>query len=278
MARGHERGAVAAVLVAALLALGPATAPAAAGGSDPICPRGQDACVQRLLTTMERNYERLGCHHDAAFALLYWRTTEGIRDALRAGRFSDRPLWKRVTTAFGEYYLDALRAWTRGAQRRAPKAWRIAFRAAQRKRTLTLGDVFLGINAHVNRDLAFVYYRLGVTDHDDHLQVNAVLARVAPTSLAEITAKLDPGLGGQAPSDPALQLDIFAWRELAWTNAQRLAAAPDARARRRIAAGIERHAVEMARRIRAAFPASRAATLSRDAFCRAQARQNAPSY
>jgi hypothetical protein len=256
---GVVLGAVLALAVAGSAAAGPA-------GHGTVCPRQRDACVDRLVASMKRGYERLGCEHNSAFALLYLRTTESIRDAIRAGEFSDRAVWNQTTTAFGRYYLDAFRAWRSGHARRAPMAWRIAFRAATHKRVSTLGDVFLGISAHINRDLAFVYYRLGVKNHDDHLHVNTILARVRPPALAEITARLDPDLGGQGPNDPTLQLDIIAWRELAWTNAQRLAAAPDRAARRAVAADIDRHAVWMARRIKAAFAATDAAR--RDAFCR----------
>jgi hypothetical protein len=107
-----------------------------------------------------------------------------------------------------------------------PEAWRIAFRAAEREQVATLGDLMLGINAHVNHDLAFIYYRLRVHNHADHLFVNTVLARVQPVVYLEIIATLDPRLGTQAPNDAKLSLDIVAWRELAWHNAARLAAAP----------------------------------------------------
>jgi hypothetical protein len=231
------------------------------------CPRQLDACVDRLVVDMQRNLERIGCGHNAAFALLYLRTTESIRDAIRAGEFSDRPFWNQVTTGFGHYYLDALRAWRNGHRRQVPGAWRLAFRAARGKQVSTLGDVMLGINAHINRDLAYIYFRLGVKNHDDHLHVNTVLTRVQPIAYPEIIAKLDPSFAGQAPNDPTLSLDIFAWRELAWTNAARLAAAPDRAALRAVAAEIERHSIRIARRIKAAFPTTAAANRQRDDFC-----------
>jgi Family of unknown function (DUF5995) len=260
----RSRGLFAGVLVgAALLAAG---APSAS--AKPICARQRDACVNRLIAEMQRNVTRLGCDHNAAFALLYERTTEGIRAALRAGAFSDRPFWNQVTTAFGRYYLDAFAAWRHGHPSQAPEAWRIAFRAAERESVSTVGDLFLGINAHVNRDLAFVYARLRVRNHADHLVVNGVLAGVQPVVLPQLAARYDPTVAAQRSSDPSLSLDIFAWRELAWRNARRLRAAASRAARRKVAAGIERHADAVARRIRAAFPATRAATRARDAFCR----------
>jgi hypothetical protein len=239
----------------------------AAGGNGVPCRSQRDACVDRLLVDMRRGVDRLGCGHNAAFALLYWRTTEGIRDALRAGEFSDRPYWNQVTTAFGRYYLDAFTAWRHGQRRRAPAAWRIAFDAARDERVSTLGDLMLGINAHVNRDLAFVYYRLRTRNHRDHLQVNEVLRRVQPVVFPELIAGYDPTLAAQRSADPTLSLDIFAWRELAWRNARRLSHARSTTARRAVAADIERHAITMARRIRAAFPTTPADAAARDSFC-----------
>jgi hypothetical protein len=260
------KGVLITAVLATVLAL-PMQVSAGADGQQRRCPRGADACLDRLVGDMQRNLDRLGCSHDAAFALLYLRTTESIRDAIRAGEFSDRRFWNRVTTAFGRDYLDPLRAWRRGHRRHVPEAWRIAFRAAKRERVVTLGDVMLGINAHVNHDLAFIYYRLGVDNHDDHLHVNDVLARVQQTVLPEIAARLDPTLANQAPTDPTLSLDIVAWRELAWENAARLAAAPTGAARRRVRARIERHATTMAHQIKRAFPGTADANRERDAFC-----------
>ena len=237
--------------------------------SKPFCPQQRDRCMTRLLRRMERNYERLGCDHNSVFSLLYWRTTEGIRDAIWWGEFSDRRFWNQITYAFGMYYLNAFRAWRNGKTSLTPKAWRIAFRAAGNEKVSSAGDIWLGINAHVNRDLALVYYQLGLDNHADHLHVNTVLARAQLVVFPELIATLDPAVANQTPRDPTLSLDVFAWRERAWDNAQRLAAAPNAKARGLIAAKIERNAVAMANRIRAAFPATAEANQARDAFCAA---------
>ena len=129
-----------AMLVALVLCAGAAPAQA-------ICRSQEAACVDRLIADMQQHIDRLGCRHDAPFALLYERTTEGIRAALQSGAFSEPPLWNQVTTAFGRYYLDAAAAWRRGHRSRVPRAWRIAFTAAREERVATLGDVLLGINA-----------------------------------------------------------------------------------------------------------------------------------
>jgi Family of unknown function (DUF5995) len=240
---------------------------AAAASSKPICVSQRDACVDRLVAEMQQGVDRLGCDHGAPFAYLYERTTEGIREALQADAFSDRPLWNQVTTAFGRYYLDAAAAWREGHRSRVPKAWRLALAAARDGRVVTLGDVFLGINAHINRDLAYVYARFGVRRHEDHLVINGVLASVQSSVLPELIARYDPTLAAQRPADPALSLDIFAWRERAWRNAKRLRTAPSRSARQRVAARIERRSSAKARQIRAAFPATADEGAARDAYC-----------
>ena len=52
---------------------------AVAASAQAICRSQEDACVDRLIADMQQHVDRLGCSHDAPFALLYERTTEGIR-------------------------------------------------------------------------------------------------------------------------------------------------------------------------------------------------------
>lgn len=238
-------------------------APPGYGVEQPSCPTGADACVNVVTAEMTRLVEGLGCDHNAAFALLYLRTTEAIRDHIRKGHFLDRQLLNRETTLFARYYLDAFRSWKQGHDSRVPEAWRVAFDAAAAREVHTLGDVFLGINAHVNRDLPFMLYRLGMVRDDealadhyaDHNAVNAVLVAARATSFPSISAKLDDTIFASlyAPLPPALSpltTLVADWRESAWKQARRLADAPDDAAREAVAADIEKDAAEKAEAIR----------------------------
>lgn len=233
-----------------------------------ICPSGAEQCVDTIVDRMEDNYASDGCDHNATFATLYLDTTRQIRDAIRNDEFSDRPFWNQIAQTFGAYYLDSYRAWTKGQDTRVPEAWRIAFDDARTGKTSTLGDIFLGINAHVNRDLAFVYYQTGASSFADHTYVNTVLGRAAQTAYPDIHAHLDDTIYAQLATVPAgLDLDIYAWRDRAWANAERLAAAPDAHARAGVAAEVEANAVARARAIEAAFPATPESDVARDDYC-----------
>jgi hypothetical protein len=181
------------------------------------------------------------------FALLYLRTTEGMGDANLAGEFTDPSFWNtRVIPTFANYYLDAYAAWRRGDLREVDWAWRIAFRADPGRLTCTQ-LIYLGINAHVNNDLAFVIEDLGACyTYPDHRHVDDVLAvRTRPVVYPEIQRDLCPGLSSEVVP-PTADRDIFAWRQLAWDNAQRLLSAPTAKARGTVAREIRQHGQDKA--------------------------------
>ncbi len=88
------------------------------------------------------------------FHATYLRTTRAVRDALRAGRFGDPDWVERWDVAFAEFYLDALRADSAGADAAVPGPWAIAFRTAREQPAApALRHVLLGMNAHINYDL-----------------------------------------------------------------------------------------------------------------------------
>jgi len=182
-----------------------------------------------------------------AFALLYLRTTEGMRDASSAGEFSDPGFWdRRVIPAFADYYLSAYDAWRRSARDEVAPAWRIAFGAPASGLTCTQ-LLYLGVNAHVNNDLSFVIEDLGPRyRYPDHRHVDDVLVhRTRPVVYPEIQRHLCPELFSETvPADA--DRDILAWRQLAWDNSRLLLEAGTSRARVALAASIRRHAHDKA--------------------------------
>jgi hypothetical protein len=184
------------------------------------------------------------------FALLYLRTTEGMRDANAAGEFSAPEFWDHeVIPTFADYYLDAYVAWKRHRIRDVDPAWRIAFRAVPERLTCTQ-LIYLGISAHINNDLAFMIEDMGPGyTYADHKHVDDVLVfRTRPVVYPEIQRDLCPDLFTETVP-PGADADIFAWRELAWQNGQALRAAPDRRARAVLARQIRAHARDKAREI-----------------------------
>jgi hypothetical protein len=213
-------------------------------------PAQADHDTDHTIAQMTANYRDPDLEpQNRPFALLYLRTTEGMRDANAAGEFSDPEFWDtEVIPTFADYYLDAYAEWDDGRPGQVDPAWRVAFRADPDRLTCTQ-LLYLGINAHVNNDLAFMIEEMGPRyTYPDHLHVDAVLAyRTRPTVYPEIQRDLCPDLFTE-PAAPA-DANIFAWRQLAWENGQRLLSAPTAKARDAIAKDIRRHAHDRARDI-----------------------------
>ena len=214
-------------------------------------PAWADDSADRTIAKMTAHYHDPGLEvQNKPFALLYLRTTEGMRDANADGEFTDPTFWdSAVIPTFAAYYLDAYAAWDRGDVKDVAPAWRIAFRARDDRLTCTQ-LIYLGINAHVNNDLAFVIDDLGRRyTYPDHKDVDDVLInRVGPVVYPEIQRDLCPDLYTD-PVPATADRDISAWRQLAWENGQRLRQAPDEKSRRAVAQQIRRHARDKAHEI-----------------------------
>src|SRR3954454_7837655 len=134
------------------------------------------------------------------------------------------------------------------------------------------------MNAHINRDLPFVLYRIGLvapdgtSRKDDHDLINNVLYQAYAEAISEAAKKFDPSLApytepGSAES--GIQ-SVILWREEAWRNAERLATATSDAQRAAIAQQIEQAANIEAGAIKAAYSYNPLQTSSsRDAFCAA---------
>jgi hypothetical protein len=249
------------------------------------CVAGREKCVDAVIREMTRRYEPLAesCDHDAIFALSYLRTTQEYKRTLaETGFFEDRPFVNHEDVVFAKLYFDARDAWRKDRLADVPEAWRIAFDAAAAHRVSAAGDLYLGINAHVQRDLPFALYRIGLVKPDgtsrkhDHDRVNVFLNRVTDGLIAEIAERYDPTIDdSNMPGwvdDTALFQSIAAWRELAWRNAERLAAAPTDAARAIVASQIESAAAASARTLVLAtqYLPLLGSSASRDAYCAAQ--------
>ena len=224
------------------------------------CVAGRKTCVIQTSKELNRVLQDTGrgCSHHAVFALAYTRMTQTYawsRD--EPGFYDDVPFANHQDAVFAKYYTDAWTSWRKGDRAAVPQAWRIAFDAAAAGTMTGTGDLLLGMNAHINRDLPFVLAAVGLVAPDgssrkkDFDKVEKMLAAASEPLIAEAAQRFDPRMDDTA--DPldlgytgVMQL-ISAWRENAWRNAESLVAAPNAEARALVAAGIESEATAAAR-------------------------------
>lgn len=245
-----------------------------------VCPAGEIGCPQEVILEMYERWRPLShaCDHRAVFALTYLRTTEEfLRTVQGEPTFFDDPSWVNHEDAvFAEFYFRAEDAYGDGNP--VPDAWRIAFESARSPNVTGPGDLMLGMNAHINRDLPFTLAAVGLvapggdsrkTDHD---RVNYFLSRIADPLQRELGARYDPLFATtDAEPSPFDELGVLqavrAFRQGAWQNAERLVNATSEGERERVAADIESYSSATAASILAANTIPGYGP-TRDAWCR----------
>jgi hypothetical protein len=259
----------------------PATGGAGDAKDPNLCMKGSDNCVHSVIREMDRRFQPLSdtCHHDAMFAIMYLRTTEAYHEFWHEDHFYDDDWLNHYDAVFASYYFDAQDDYRHG--RPVPGAWRIAFAAAERQEVTSLGNAFLGMSAHINRDLPFVLESIGLVAGDgssrkpDSDAVNQFLNRVSDELYPEVSRRYDPTFDdGQVPGTFLDDLASFqlipAWREQAWRNAERLVAAKTPAERAKVVQQIEDAATTVAQAIKAATQynaLSSQTAAQRNAYC-----------
>lgn len=121
------------------------------------------------------------------FAALYARVTERIGLAAAQGRFGDGGGMLRFADEFAGWYLRP-----RAGVSPIPSCWQATWDVADDGRLLIVQHLLLGINAHINHDLAQVVVQLAAERGDltgmrgDFDAVNTVLAETIPDVLGDL--------------------------------------------------------------------------------------------
>ncbi|HET6167002.1 MAG TPA: DUF5995 family protein [Marmoricola sp.] len=298
-------GAAAVTIVSSLVAVGATATPARADSllpyvpwssylagwtdqyvpsSDNDCVAGRPNCLNGTLKEQSRIADDTAssCSHNAVFARAYVRMTQlyGYTRAI-PGYSQDVPYFNPVDAVFARYYTDAYYNWQGGNRSAVPQAWLTAFDAAKNKKVSGTGDLLLGMNAHINRDLPYVMAAVGLVAPDgssrkpDYDAVEAWLYDATAPLIAEFAARFDPAMDDT--QDPfgignwTLFQMVSAWRENAWRNAEALVSAPTDAARALVAQNIETQANLAAQAILSSqsYVPLLQSSASRDTFCAA---------
>ena len=255
------------------------------------CIHGSGRCIDRTIGEMYRRFHTVvpGCDDNNVFSLTYIRVTEDIRTAVGEGFYPDEP-WLNVQDAqFARTYFLAYDNYLAGRTELVPPSWRIAFDAGRNGSVEGIGNLLLSMNAHVNRDFPFILFHAGLTDpqgvsyKEQHDSYNARLRALYRPMIDELSTRFDESIDdydvpGTASDDEALFSVLVGWRETAWENAERLAAASSDAERRRVADSIEAYAISQAEMIYAGSAyAPGESTAARDERCAANGGQD-PGY
>jgi len=180
-----------------------------------------DAIIERA--TVER--DRLGF-----FAVLYRTVTVAVKKGIATGQFQDGPRMERLDVLFANRYLEAFDEHRRGGV--PPQSWRIAFAAGTSRRVVILQHLLLGMNAHINLDLAIAASEVCPGDaiaglEHDFNEINRVLADLE-TEVEQEVCLLSPWIDRLDHIDPRVgrvvaNFSIDKARACSWAMAQRLA-------------------------------------------------------
>jgi hypothetical protein len=191
-----------------------------------------DDVIELLAQEMDRcrdQNSRLGY-----FPALYRRVTVAVKEGIAQGAFEDGARMERLDVIFANRYLEAADQWTRGQS--PTRSWRVAFEAAESWPPIVLQHLLLGINAHINLDLAIAAAQtapgttLTALQRDfDH--INVILGNQVAnvkTSLSAVWPLLrlyDRVAGGAA--DVMINFSMGRARNASWQAAQSFAALSD---------------------------------------------------
>lgn len=153
-----------------------------------------DEVIDRLTTLEARLRDR--DDRRAVFLTIYSRMTRDVMRGLATDHFVDAAWLRQYLITFANYYRRAFLAFERGDLDAVPDPWRIAFGTATGGDALVIQDAFLGVNAHINYDLALTVTDVGIDPnrpqkYADHRAINEILTRLVDaqqTALAELYA------------------------------------------------------------------------------------------
>ena len=131
------------------------------------------------------------------FAALYRKVTIQVKKNIDKKKFANPELMARLAVTFAGKYLTAYEQYHNGEKPTAP--WDIAFGASKRRYPIILQHLLLGMNAHINLDLAIASSETSSgTDilglKEDFMQINDLLASQIPIVLKAIN-KCSPFIG-----------------------------------------------------------------------------------
>jgi len=160
-------------------------------------PFGSVGETYRRLRGLERLFRSRGDRR-AVFLTVHVRVTREVAARVERGEF-ENPAWVGdYLVTFADFYRRALLDFETGDVESIPEAWRPFFRATAAD-ALVVQCAVLGINAHVNYDLALALRELGIdgdraSKYHDHRRINEVLWRLVDGTLDRLAETYAPGL------------------------------------------------------------------------------------
>lgn len=193
------------------------------------------------------------------FATAYLHITRNISGAIENNEFINTKWSEEYLIRFANLYREAIINYETGQNLKIAKSWQISFDLAKENSGLIIQHLMLGINAHINHDLAIALYDVSIdperqNKHKDHYHVNSILERATGTmkkevmdKYAPILSRLDRATGNI--SDNIANFSIPKARDHAWSFAIALTLAKTDQEQNVIRKALDEQAAVLARLI-----------------------------
>lgn len=193
------------------------------------------------------------------FATAYLQITRAISNEIKEESFNDSKWSANYLVRFANLYREALLNYESNRSRHVPKSWKIAFDLAKKQEGFIIQHLTLGINAHINHDLALALNDVGIDSnrekkYQDHIRINHILEqatdnlkRSVSEKYAPVLKRLDRGLG--TVDDKITVFSISKAREHAWAMAVALSYARSAIEKNLLQSSLDEQAAVLSRLI-----------------------------
>ena len=187
-----------------------------------ICSREKNSIedVIRAMHDLEELFQREQLDSLLPFLRAYIRITEKVAERSRKGEFNHPKELEELDIRFAELYFDAVEKYLTKDEKKSP--WKKYFDYTERKDSKPVLELVLGINSHINSDLAQTIHEKNYTNREDFQKINRILAESLLPVLADLgVRRRDPSCLGILGLQPVSWLGlrkILNWRRFTWEN------------------------------------------------------------
>ena len=191
--------------------------------------------IDEVLTHLETTIDdsRTSSNRLGFFPAVYRQITYRVKQGIETDLFDNGSRMDSFATQFANRYFQALESYQNG--RNLSRSWKVAFETANESNVLILQHILLGMNAHINFDLAVVTAEIGASSslpdiEADYNKINDILESVLD-EIQERINQLSPlfdildRIGG-SKDEAVANFSIKKARQKAWEKATVLAGLP----------------------------------------------------
>lgn len=123
------------------------------------------------------------------FAALYYKMTLAVRDAVLRGEFENGSRMEQMDVVFAKRYFEAFDLWQAGGT--PTNSWQIAFESVKNDQLAVMQHLLLGMNAHINLDLAIAAASVRQRDaifgmRYDFMKINQIIQSLTDQTQAQL--------------------------------------------------------------------------------------------